>query len=73
LDEDPSCWVLFGGFFDRHDAVQSSAGLVLPKDAAFAVRDSAATPTSVVANATVGALCVDATGHALYLSIPHGL
>jgi len=67
----PACVLVYGGSFDRGDAVQLSSGVILPKAEGFEIRDPAPGPSSWFPGHAADAICVDLDGRAIYFQPFH--
>jgi hypothetical protein len=60
------CWPIYGGSFDRGEAVQLSSGLWLTKAPGFEIRDSAHEDMQWFPGHSDDYICVDEQGRAVY-------
>jgi hypothetical protein len=65
-DPETECWPIYGGSFDRGDAIQLSSGLWLPKAPGFEIRAEGHEDSDWFPGHQADSICVDAHGRALY-------
>jgi len=63
---DGRCWAVGGGSFDLGDKVQFSSGLIVPKAPGFEIRPPEAVGLDTFPGRQDDAVCLDASGRALY-------
>ena len=67
------CEFVYGGSFDRGDAVQLATGVVLPKVKGFVIEDADPEPSRWFPGRGPDSICVDAQGRAVFFRPFHAM